>query len=218
MRRVHRLLLSALFVSFLHLLLMTSPASADTINVGVLSFGLFNGGAAGGPSKNTFAIGNFTGAPANGGWAAPPIAPVFTPLIFKDSLLVLTHEDGTVQRIDLGGIGPSLYGFFGTDPTGQLKFPETEKFRSAQFTATLSEDRFRLYDGRIFEPSALSFSSELTNLLTGSGTSWITVTGAISPVPLPAAWLLMGSGLAGLWLLGQARYASDRKTGAPGRN
>lgn len=209
MRQSWRYPRSVFLISLLlYVSLMVPPVWADIITVGVLSFDTVLPGPDG---VNGFDIDNFTGDPSGGGSALPPDFPVLTPLIFQNSAIILTYADGTTENIPLGEIGP---GFF-PDLSGALQFPDTTEFQSATLTGTFSESPFLLSDGRFFNPDTLVFSAELlpsigTVLVAGIDFTLIEATGTFTPVPLPAVWLLFGSGLVGLGALMRKRFSNHK--------
>jgi hypothetical protein len=169
-------------VVFSFLLLWTAGdvARADVLNIGTFSLDQFIPQAV-----NNFTVGNSTGP-----FALDPDFPVLTSVIFKNSKLVLTTDNGTVlPDVDLGDIGSgfALFGVLGGD-----------LFRSAEFTTTLNVLTLALTDGTSFLANTAALDTLLLpsagSTLTEGDFALITVTGtrvATPTVPEPATWILV---------------------------
>lgn len=183
-------------------------ADANSIAIGLISFDAFIAGAPGSPGTNAFNITNFTGDPGLGGFALPPSFPVFSLLTFNNSTLTLAFSNGTSQVISLGSIGPGPLLDPNGNPLAPLQFPDTTVFSSAIFQGTLSLTNFVLSNGSPFVPLSNFFS---VTLLPSSGSSLAAGTDfaliQVAPVPEPGTLFLMGSGLAGFWVLKRKKVA-----------
>lgn len=185
-----------------------SPMVVHAISIGYISFDSSIPGPGG---VNTVTINNLTGNPASGGSALPPDFPVFDSLFLTNSMVTLSSlsigGSTVVQDFLLGDIGP---GFF-PDPSGILQFPDTTNFFSATFTATLNQTSFLLSDGSTFVAASPLVSVTLlpasgSFLVAGSDLALIDVSPVnVAPVPEPGTWLMLGSGLVGLWMWGRRK-------------
>src|SRR4051794_31074552 len=108
-------------IVLLLLVIFSTAASADTINLGLISFDVLLPADGGNPGANSFNIVNFTGNPSSGGFALPPDFPAFTALPFLVSSLTVT-SGGSSAGIPLGII-PS-----GPIAPLELQFPDTTLF------------------------------------------------------------------------------------------
>jgi PEP-CTERM motif len=185
---IHRV---SLFIAVAALLLCASnSATADTVNIGTVSFDLFILSVPGAPGSNIFDIGNLTGDPSVGGNAFPPSFPVFTSVNFNNVDLVLTESNGTVLApIALGTIGP------GSDFPNSTIFSDSVVFADAVLTGTLSPTTITFANGGLVQIGGL-FSATITpssgNTLTPGVDSALI---SVSTVPEPPSVLLMGLGL-----------------------
>lgn len=186
-----------IFLSAIMLGSFLSPAFVYAISIGYISFDSFIPGPGG---VNTVTINNLTGDPA-----LPPDFPVLDSLFFTESKLSLSSSiDGStvVQEFLLGDIGPGTF----QDLSGALLFPDTANFISGTFTATLNQPTFLLSDGSTFVAASSLVSVGLlpasgSFLVAGSDFALIDVPAAsVAPVPEPGTWLMLASGLIGVWM------------------
>jgi hypothetical protein len=187
--------------------LISRPASADVISIGMVSFDPYEFG-----QSNAFSIFNLTGDPVIGGMAFPPDYPVLTSLTFEDAMLRLVDDAGTVSDVDLSDVGPGLL----MDPLGApwpgLTVDAATAFRSATLTATLNASSLLLADGGTFMLASLAIFAELSaapGFALEPGTFInIDVVGDRVPAPVPEPGtlsLLLVGGLFGAARLRAAR-------------
>jgi hypothetical protein len=174
-------------------------AHADPINLGFISFDNLIPSDGGIPGIDGFTIGNLTGDPAAGGFGLPTDFPVFSPILFVNSILTVV-ENGLSTDYLLGNIGP---GFFQPDV---LQFLTSAQITSATFAAQLGPLVFTLADGTIWSANSTSVTASLlpssgSFLTAGLDVALLTVDASQqstppSSVPEPRTWLLVASGIA----------------------
>jgi hypothetical protein len=172
----------------------STPAGAARLNLGFISYDVLIPSDIGTPGVNVFNVSNFTGDPLAGGFALPPDFPAFAALTLVGSSLTL-DDGGPPNIVPLGNIGPGPM-----TPPLSLQFADTASFSSAVFTATLSQTRFLLSDGFIFEADSSAVTATLLpsvgpSLAAGSDFAIIAVEGQI--VPEPGSLMLTAVTLAG---------------------
>jgi hypothetical protein len=172
--------------SLLISLLVTTPAVADTIAIGLLSFDVLIPGGPGIPGVNVFNISNLTGNPASGGFALAPDFPVFSSLTLLGSTLTLM-DGGAPLVVTLGDIGPGAL-----TPPSSIQFSDTTFFSSAVLSATLSSSSLLLADGSTF----IADSTITAKLVPSGGPSLLAgsdfaVIDATSTVPEPSSFILL---------------------------
>lgn len=211
MLRHIRLLLSLLLLT----LAVPSLLSATPIDVGQLVYSA-SGGSAGLPS---FTVYNFTG---NTGWGcnAGYGTPVCDSVSFTDTSLVVTFADNfqaTASPDFAFGPGGYLYGDNpGDDPAQSFLFDTSQHgdIVDAVFSGTFSPSVFDDLDGGGTFTSTGTFTSEINLLADGTaGTGDAADIDAIeaptgSPVPEPASWWLLATGLGGLYWFGRRRESA----------
>jgi hypothetical protein len=172
--------LSRALLGLLLVLLGSTAARADSLNVGVLSFDVLIPGA----------IDVFTVSDSTQAFALPPDFPVSSALSFSNPTLTLT-ESGTPGSISLGDIGPG----FSQQP--QQLVLDSASFSEADFTAQISQTLFALADGTSFQASSNTLTATLLPssgpfLTPGVDSVLLTVSGSVvvTPVPEPSSWLL----------------------------
>jgi hypothetical protein len=179
----HRVCMSCVLV--LLLLVISSPALADSVNIGSVSFDTFVNGAPGSPGSNIFNLFNLTGA------IFPPLFPVLTAVNFDNVNLTLMESNGTSLSINLGTIGP---GFVSPNST---VFSDTIGFTSAVLTGGLSPTTITLADGSVLKIGG-SFSATIFpshgNTLSPDG-DFAIIKASTRVLSEPPATFLMGIGL-----------------------
>jgi hypothetical protein len=184
----------------------STPAHADEIAIGLLSFDTFF--AAG---TDAFDLYNFSG-PA-GGLLGDPYP--LDSLTFVGATLTLTSDAGVVSPpLNLGDIGPG--GLFDLSGAPVVQVPGNENFASATFTADLAAPlTFSLSDGSTFDAA----SQISVSLLPSSGLDLAPDTdfaviyaerSAVSPVPEPATGTLLATGMIGLFCFRRIGLARSR--------
>lgn len=197
---------------FLAMLLFLGRAGvADAAPVGFLSFDSLIPGPGG---VNVFGVNNLTGDPGSGGSALPPDFPVFDSLTLLGSILELTLQDGTMQLISLGDIGPGSLLDGSGNPPAATQFSDTANFLSAIFIATLSQTSFLLSDGSLFlaaSPSVTTMLLPSSGLFLTAGADFgvIDVAPRLIAVPEPATLFLVGSGWFGFWSWKQRKWNGE---------
>jgi hypothetical protein len=186
-------------LSVVLLLAPVAAAQADPINLGFVSFDNLIPSDGGIPGIDGFTIGNLTGDPAAGGFGLPTDFPVFSPILFVNSILTIV-EGGSSTDYLLGDIGP---GFFQSDV---LQFLTSAQITSATFVAQLGPLVFTLSDGTTWAANATSVTASLlpssgSFLTAGLDVAVLTVDASQqstppSSVPEPRTWLLVASGFA----------------------
>jgi hypothetical protein len=193
-----------LFIS----LLLPSAAFCETVNIGFVSHDVFTYPDFHTSGVNYLNILNFTG-----GFAQPPNFPILDPLILLNGSFTINSgpPPWTIPLDPLGDIGPGILG-----PTELLKFSEWTAFETVIFTATLSQTRFRLSDGRTFVANSPNVTAVLRrdendpDMFSRLGSALVTV----SNVPEPGTAFLLGPALAILigFRIGRQRPARRNPT------
>jgi hypothetical protein len=169
-----------------------SVASADTIDVGTVSYDPFIADAPGAPGANNFDVANYTGDPSLGGNAFPPFFPVLTFMNFNDLSLSLSEVGGTVlPPFSLGSlVGPGDTFFDSADVS------DTLSFASATLTGNFSATTITLSDGTVVTIGG-SFSSTINpsfgnSLVAGVDYAVITAQTEVVTAPEPSILILLG--------------------------
>jgi hypothetical protein len=189
-------------VFVLSLMMLLAPvvtAHADPINLGFISFDELLPPEGDSPGTNTFSIANLTGDPASGGFGLPGDFPVFSSILFANSILSVVQNGSTTDFL-LGDIGP---GFFQSDA---LQFLTSAQISSATFMAQIGPLVFTLADGTTWASNSGSVMAALlpsngSFLSAGLDLALLTVdadreTTPPTSVPEPQVWLLIGGGIA----------------------
>ena len=161
-------------------------ASADTIDLGFISFDGFIPGNSGSPGVNEFSINNFTGDPGLGGLALPPDFPVFTFLTIQAAQLSLVEPSGN-EVFPLGDLAP---GTIVTD-----LFTASTDILSATLSGTISQTTLALSDGSTFTAESASIQTLMLPssppFLNTTDFAVITVSGSPTTIPEPTTWCLL---------------------------
>lgn len=170
------LFLSRAALGLLLVLLASTAARADSLNLGVLSYDPFIPGAV-----DAFTVNNSTGP-----FSLPPDFLASTSLTFSGATLDLT-QSGVTSSIPLGDLAPGI---------SQLLVLDSASFSSAVFNAQLSQTLFALSNGTSFQANSSTLTATLLPssgpfLTPGVDFVLLTVSGTVVvPVPEPPSWLL----------------------------
>lgn len=162
--------------------LTASPAQADTVAVGIISFDVINPSVPGNPGQNSFTIINATGL-----FSLFPDLPVASNVSFLGATLTPAGP-GNPGSTSLGDVTPGAL---------QDLVLGTDVFSSALFQATLSQTLFLFTDGTSFQANSNVVTATLLPssgdaLTAGVDFLVLTVSGApvIEHAPEPSSLLL----------------------------
>jgi len=191
----------------------TQGAKADQVPIGVFSYDPFQYNSSGNLITTAFNVSNYTGNPAQGGFALPPDFNIFTFLSISNATLTLQGSSAPLSPISIGNIGPGPLLDQSGNPLSFLQFAGNSSFTSALLRGTLSATSVTLADGSILtlDPtvSVLLGPSTGTSLVPGTDFVVIDASTAVATVPEPSSIILfacgfLAMGLAKLFLIHRA--------------